>query len=157
MGDGTFRGWPHHLPDLVSEAVAVADERGVLTGWSQGAHQLLGLPAEEAVGRPAAELLAEGARQRHGIAAYTAAGGGPAVLRPERRLRRALARRGLRHRRDEADPRASDRRCGAAGGPYPGAGRGPVGRLGAARRALGRPPGPRRGDAPARRVEAGPI
>ncbi|WP_432014369.1 SpoIIE family protein phosphatase [Streptomyces cucumeris] len=81
MGDSTFRGWPHHLPDLVSEAVAVVDERGVLTGWSLGAHRLLGIPAEEAVGRPAAGLFADGAEPPHGVAAYTAPGGRAAVLR----------------------------------------------------------------------------
>ncbi|MFJ9743237.1 SpoIIE family protein phosphatase [Streptomyces sp. NPDC101166] len=40
-------------------AVAVIDARGVVTGWSEGARLLTGYPADEAVGRPAAELLAD--------------------------------------------------------------------------------------------------
>ncbi|MEV8460086.1 MULTISPECIES: SpoIIE family protein phosphatase [Streptomyces] len=39
-------------------ATATIDERGVLTGWSEGARQLLGHEASAVVGRPAAELLA---------------------------------------------------------------------------------------------------
>ncbi|MEY9948568.1 SpoIIE family protein phosphatase [Kitasatospora sp. GAS1066B] len=39
-------------------AVAVASADGVLTHWSRGAQQLLGYSASEAVGRPAAGLLA---------------------------------------------------------------------------------------------------
>ncbi|MFC7915139.1 SpoIIE family protein phosphatase [Streptomyces sp. NPDC057386] len=39
-------------------ATATIDERGVLTGWSDGARQLLGHEASAVVGRPAAELLA---------------------------------------------------------------------------------------------------
>jgi PAS domain S-box-containing protein len=81
MGDSTFRGWPHHLPDLVSEATVVVDERGVLTGWSLGAQNLLGFRAEDIVGRPVAELFAPGCPGPPRIDAYTAPGGGPAVLR----------------------------------------------------------------------------
>ncbi|MEU0674773.1 SpoIIE family protein phosphatase [Streptomyces sp. NPDC006172] len=40
-------------------AVAVIDARGVVTGWSEGARLLTGYPADEAVGRPAAELLTD--------------------------------------------------------------------------------------------------
>ncbi|MFF3849000.1 SpoIIE family protein phosphatase [Streptomyces sp. NPDC002328] len=40
-------------------AVAVVDARGIVTGWSEGARLLTGYAAEEAVGRLAAELLAD--------------------------------------------------------------------------------------------------
>ncbi|KUO09684.1 SpoIIE family protein phosphatase [Streptomyces sp. DSM 15324] len=40
-------------------AAAVIDARGIVTGWSEGARLLTGHPAEEAVGRAAADLLAE--------------------------------------------------------------------------------------------------
>lgn len=54
-------------------AAAVIDARGIVTGWSEGARALTGRTADETVGRPAADLLAEplppGAR------------GGPALLR----------------------------------------------------------------------------
>ncbi|MFD5318957.1 SpoIIE family protein phosphatase [Streptomyces sp. NPDC127098] len=40
-------------------ATAVVDGSGTITAWSEGAALLLGLPAAEAVGRAAAELLAE--------------------------------------------------------------------------------------------------
>ncbi|MEW2625092.1 SpoIIE family protein phosphatase [Streptomyces sp. NPDC048106] len=39
-------------------AMAVIDIRGRVTGWSEGARVLTGHPAEEVVGRPAADLLA---------------------------------------------------------------------------------------------------
>ncbi|RNG22460.1 SpoIIE family protein phosphatase [Streptomyces botrytidirepellens] len=81
MGDTTFRGWPHHLPDPISEATCVVDERGVLTGWSLGAQNLLGHRAEDVVGRPVAELFAPGGPGPPRFEAHTAAGGGPAVLR----------------------------------------------------------------------------
>ncbi|MFF7651127.1 SpoIIE family protein phosphatase [Streptomyces sp. NPDC007983] len=81
MGDSTFRGWPHHLPELIAEATCVVDERGVLTGWSLGARNLLGYRAEDVVGRPVAELFAPGGPGPPRFDAYSAAGGGPAVLR----------------------------------------------------------------------------
>ncbi|WP_446040533.1 SpoIIE family protein phosphatase [Streptomyces sp. SID1121] len=40
-------------------AAAIIDPQGTLTGWSEGARLLTGHTAEEAVGRPARELLAE--------------------------------------------------------------------------------------------------
>ena len=40
-------------------AAAVIDAHGIVTGWSEGARLLTGHPAEEAVGRTAADLLAE--------------------------------------------------------------------------------------------------
>ncbi|MEO3752419.1 SpoIIE family protein phosphatase [Streptomyces sp. B6B3] len=40
-------------------ARAVLDARGTVTRWSEGARRLLGYPAAEVVGRPAARLLAE--------------------------------------------------------------------------------------------------
>ncbi|MFJ6000092.1 SpoIIE family protein phosphatase [Streptomyces sp. NPDC092370] len=42
-----------------ASAAAIIDARGILTGWSRGARQLTGYPAEEVVGRAARELLAE--------------------------------------------------------------------------------------------------
>ncbi|WRZ88885.1 SpoIIE family protein phosphatase [Streptomyces sp. NBC_01007] len=49
------------LPDPVTAATAVVDARGIVTGWSTGAQQLLGYPSEEVVGRPAAGLLGRNA------------------------------------------------------------------------------------------------
>jgi PAS domain S-box-containing protein len=40
-------------------AAAVVDARGIVTGWSEGARLLTGHTAEEAVGRPAAEVLGD--------------------------------------------------------------------------------------------------
>ncbi len=40
-------------------AAAIVDAHGVVTGWSEGARRLTGLTADDAVGRPARELLAE--------------------------------------------------------------------------------------------------
>ncbi|MGW0874593.1 SpoIIE family protein phosphatase [Streptomyces sp. NPDC002740] len=40
-------------------AAAVIDAHGIVTGWSEGARLLTGHPAEEAVGRAVADLLAE--------------------------------------------------------------------------------------------------
>lgn len=45
-------------PFATGAAVAVAAPDGALTGWSPGAQRLLGYSAAEAVGRPAADLLA---------------------------------------------------------------------------------------------------
>ncbi|MEV8540819.1 SpoIIE family protein phosphatase [Streptomyces sp. NPDC051572] len=42
-----------------ASAAAVINARGIVTGWSDGARTLTGYPAEEAVGRPVAALLAE--------------------------------------------------------------------------------------------------
>ncbi|GAA4894888.1 SpoIIE family protein phosphatase [Streptomyces coeruleoprunus] len=39
-------------------AVAIVDAQGMVTGWSEGARRLTGYTAEEAVGRPAADLFA---------------------------------------------------------------------------------------------------
>ncbi|MFJ9561049.1 SpoIIE family protein phosphatase [Streptomyces fuscichromogenes] len=44
--------------DDAATARAVIDENGTLAEWNEGARQLLGHPAEEVVGRPAALLLA---------------------------------------------------------------------------------------------------
>ncbi|WP_268867506.1 SpoIIE family protein phosphatase [Streptomyces blattellae] len=42
-----------------ASATLIIDASGVVTGWSEGARQLTGYPAEEAVGRAARDLLAE--------------------------------------------------------------------------------------------------
>jgi PAS domain S-box-containing protein len=42
-----------------ASAAAIIDAQGMVTGWSEGARQLTGYTAEEAVGRAARELLAE--------------------------------------------------------------------------------------------------
>ncbi|MFV0137747.1 SpoIIE family protein phosphatase [Streptomyces sp. HMX87] len=42
-----------------ASAAAIVDTHGMVTGWSAGARRLTGYSAEEAVGRPARELLAE--------------------------------------------------------------------------------------------------
>lgn len=44
----------------VETPAAVADEYGVLTGWSEGARRLLGYDAEEVLGQAACDLLATG-------------------------------------------------------------------------------------------------
>ncbi len=48
-----LRGMEH-----ASAAAAIVDTRGTVTGWSEGARQLTGHSAAEAVGRPARDLLA---------------------------------------------------------------------------------------------------
>ncbi|MFE1307612.1 SpoIIE family protein phosphatase [Streptomyces sp. NPDC058755] len=45
------------FPDPAASATAVVDGRGIVTGWSTGAEQLLGYPYQDVVGRPAARLL----------------------------------------------------------------------------------------------------
>ncbi|MFB6846611.1 SpoIIE family protein phosphatase [Streptomyces sp. NPDC056373] len=50
---------PEDLIDDTLTAKAVVDERGVVTGWNDGAHRLLGYRASEVVGRPGAALLAD--------------------------------------------------------------------------------------------------
>ncbi|OIJ64622.1 SpoIIE family protein phosphatase [Streptomyces mangrovisoli] len=57
-------------------ATAVVDADGTVTGWSEGARQLVGHLAQEVVGTPAAGLLAEPVPHR-----VAAAGGGPVLLR----------------------------------------------------------------------------
>ncbi|EGX56842.1 magnesium or manganese-dependent protein phosphatase [Streptomyces zinciresistens K42] len=57
-------------------AAAIVDAQGVVTGWSEGARRLTGLAADEAVGRPARDLLAEPPQPR-----AVAARAGTAVLR----------------------------------------------------------------------------
>ncbi|WP_225834870.1 SpoIIE family protein phosphatase [Streptomyces sp. NK08204] len=50
-------------------ATATIDERGILTGWSEGAQRLLGYESSAVLGRPAARLLAaEGAAARRVLA-----------------------------------------------------------------------------------------
>ncbi|MFE0675635.1 SpoIIE family protein phosphatase [Streptomyces sp. NPDC058867] len=51
---------PHDPIDDAATARAVIDEHGTLLQWNAGARLLLGWPAADVVGRPAAELLADG-------------------------------------------------------------------------------------------------
>ncbi|MFD7441253.1 SpoIIE family protein phosphatase [Streptomyces sp. NPDC059909] len=46
-------------------ARVMVDARGVVTGWSAAAQQLLGHPADRVLGRPAADLLATAAERAH--------------------------------------------------------------------------------------------
>ncbi|MFD8379937.1 SpoIIE family protein phosphatase [Streptomyces sp. NPDC059679] len=60
----TARDRPVRSDDLVDEAStarATIDERGIVTGWNEGARKLLGHPDSAVVGRPASRLLADGA------------------------------------------------------------------------------------------------
>ncbi|WAP55684.1 SpoIIE family protein phosphatase [Streptomyces sp. S465] len=67
------RGRPDAPPGTAGLATATVDDHGVVTGWSEGARQLLGHRAEEVLGRRAAELLAEP------TAGDTAGGAGPCL------------------------------------------------------------------------------
>ncbi|GAA2925434.1 SpoIIE family protein phosphatase [Streptomyces mexicanus] len=53
---------PAYPFDEAATARAVVDEHGVLVEWSEGARRLLGWAPEEVLARPAATLLADGAR-----------------------------------------------------------------------------------------------
>ncbi|MEU7722914.1 SpoIIE family protein phosphatase [Streptomyces tibetensis] len=50
---------PEGQVDDTLTAQAVVDERGVVTGWNEGARRLLGYRASDVVGRPGAALLAD--------------------------------------------------------------------------------------------------
>ncbi|MXM65247.1 SpoIIE family protein phosphatase [Streptomyces sp. HUCO-GS316] len=82
-------------------ASAMVDERGMVTGWSEGARRLLGYVSSQVVGHPAARLLAEGIADAGEGVWRGAAGGrrwsGTVVLR--HRDGRRLERRLLAHRR----------------------------------------------------------
>ncbi|MEU6318160.1 SpoIIE family protein phosphatase [Streptomyces sp. NPDC047009] len=54
---------PDDIPDAAFAATATTDERGIVTGWSEGAQQMLGYRPEDIVGRPAADLLAEDVKE----------------------------------------------------------------------------------------------
>ncbi|MFC9604988.1 SpoIIE family protein phosphatase [Streptomyces niveus] len=51
--------WPDDDATAAGTARVTVDPRGTVTGWNEGARRLLGHAAEEIVGRPARELLAE--------------------------------------------------------------------------------------------------
>ncbi|WP_037642730.1 SpoIIE family protein phosphatase [Streptomyces bicolor] len=78
---------------------ATVDERGIVTGWSEGAGRLLGYGPDEVVGHPAARLLAGdvGDRARR-VAAGRRRWSGTALL--QHRDGRRLQQRLLAHRRD---------------------------------------------------------
>ncbi|MEU5025843.1 SpoIIE family protein phosphatase [Streptomyces milbemycinicus] len=83
----TARDRPIRSDDLFDEAStakATIDERGIVTGWNEGARRLLGHPDSAVVGRPASRLLADGA-----------AGDLPGLLEPLTRWSGELT---LRHR-----------------------------------------------------------
>ncbi|MBA2946089.1 SpoIIE family protein phosphatase [Streptomyces himalayensis] len=52
--------------DSAYTATATIDEQGIVTGWSEGAGRLLGYVPSEIVGRPAASLLADEAKETAG-------------------------------------------------------------------------------------------
>ncbi|MFJ8630567.1 SpoIIE family protein phosphatase [Streptomyces sp. NPDC093568] len=54
---------PEYPFDEAATARAVIDDSGVLAEWNSGAERLLGFPAAEVVGRPAADLLVGAAEQ----------------------------------------------------------------------------------------------
>ncbi|MCF1600450.1 SpoIIE family protein phosphatase, partial [Streptomyces muensis] len=61
-GRTTPRTTTRPLDEVVGEALTArvtVDERATVTGWNAGAERLLGYPADQIVGRPAAGLLAE--------------------------------------------------------------------------------------------------
>lgn len=60
LQDNSTEGRPDGAPEpytMTTIAVAIADERGVITGWSEEARSLLGYAPEEVASRPAADLL----------------------------------------------------------------------------------------------------
>ncbi|MFE0090009.1 SpoIIE family protein phosphatase [Streptomyces sp. NPDC058991] len=91
------RGW----------AKVVVNERGVVTGWSSAAHQLLGWPADRVLGRPAVELLA-------GADEVAAHGAGPAPAAPPTSATGAPAPDG------SGPGRGSASRSGSTSRPAPG-------------------------------------
>ncbi|WP_217207564.1 SpoIIE family protein phosphatase [Streptomyces sp. AC550_RSS872] len=96
---------------------ATVDERGIVTGWSEGAGRLLGYGPAEVVGRPAARLVADDVEERvRRVAAGRRGWSGSAVLR--HRDGRQLPRRLLAHRRASGGAAAEWLVvAGAAGGP----------------------------------------
>jgi PAS domain S-box-containing protein len=77
-------GQPGDVFDDGGAAWAVVDQQGIVTGWSEGARQLLGHPPDEVVGKPAARLLDEDLP--------------PEMLREIKALKRWSGRVRLRHR-----------------------------------------------------------
>ncbi|WP_323187145.1 PAS domain-containing protein [Streptomyces sp. NBC_00365] len=98
---------PARTATATATATATVDARGIVTGWSEGARQLLGYLPSEILGQPAARLLAAGAGTGTGAAALRDAAGqerwsGTVALRHRdgRRLRQEL----LAHRRTKDGP-----------------------------------------------------
>ncbi|MCL6732289.1 SpoIIE family protein phosphatase [Streptomyces neyagawaensis] len=77
-------GQPGDVFDDGGAAWAVVDQQGIVTGWSEGARQLLGHRPDEVVGKPAVRLLDEDLP--------------PETLREIKALRRWSGRVRLRHR-----------------------------------------------------------
>ncbi|MEU3516165.1 SpoIIE family protein phosphatase [Streptomyces sp. NPDC006654] len=71
----------HAVPQGGRTAAVTVDERGVVTGWSDGAGALLGYPAAEILGHKATELLAEPDGETWREAAAGPRWSGTAVLR----------------------------------------------------------------------------
>ncbi|MFE2183114.1 SpoIIE family protein phosphatase [Streptomyces sp. NPDC059455] len=59
MREGILDDRENDLPGAAYSATATIDERGLVTGWSEGARLLLGYRSEDVVGRSATSLLAE--------------------------------------------------------------------------------------------------
>ncbi|MFE4533912.1 SpoIIE family protein phosphatase [Streptomyces scopuliridis] len=74
------RDQPRDPFDEAATARAVIDARGTVTEWSEGARRLLGHRPSEMVGRPAAELLADGATARSRTGTLDPAALDPAAL-----------------------------------------------------------------------------
>ncbi|MET9256269.1 SpoIIE family protein phosphatase [Streptomyces sp. NPDC003717] len=97
---------PVNPSDDDATARAVVDDSGTLREWNEGARRLLGHPAADVVGRPAAALLA-GAAEPAGPAGPPAPGAGEArwsgTLTLRHRDGRAVPVWVLAHRREPAD------------------------------------------------------
>ncbi|GAA4047109.1 SpoIIE family protein phosphatase [Streptomyces shaanxiensis] len=97
--------WARAGADPQGACTATVDERGIVTGWSEGAGRLLGYGPAEVVGHPAARLLAGdvGERARR-VAAGRRGWSGTVLLR--HRDGRRLQQRLLAHRRAAGDAAA---------------------------------------------------
>ncbi|RPE39413.1 PAS domain-containing protein [Streptomyces sp. Ag109_O5-1] len=95
------RAQTHVVPQGAHTAAVTVDERGVVTGWSDGARVLLGYPPAEILGQQAARLLAEPAGGAWREAAEVPRWSGTAALR--HRDGHRLDRDVLVHRRPSGD------------------------------------------------------
>ena len=105
--DGEQAGRPDYPFEEAATARVTLDAHGAVADWNEGAARLLGYPADEVVGRPAAELLA-GVQDTEPPSAEAVRWNGTVLLR--HRDGRAVPVRLLAHRAD------------ADGGPHGGPG-----------------------------------